>query len=74
MADHSISTGHCFDFYGTSLLDITSGYVDGVVKEAVEIRLTKNNCNTDGGFIFSHAWSLITMFRNVKAGPHKAVT
>jgi hypothetical protein len=75
VAEHSISTGHCFDFCGTaSLLDITSGYVDGVVKETVEIRLTKNNCNTDDGFIFSHAWLPITMFMNVKAGPHKAGT
>jgi len=56
------------------LLDITSGYVDGLVKGAVAILLTKNNCNTDGGFILSHAWSLITMFMNVKAGPHKAGT
>jgi hypothetical protein len=56
--DHSISTGHCFDFCRTSLLDITSGYVDGLVKEAVEIRLTKNNCNTDVGFILSHACHL----------------
>ena len=74
VADHSISTGHCFDFSGTSLLDITSGYVDGLVKGAVAILLTKNYCNTDGGFILSHAWSLITMFMNVKAGPHKAGT
>jgi len=74
VADHSISTVHCFYFFGTSLLDKTSGYVDGLVKEAVEIRLTKNNCNTGGGFILSHAWSPITVFMNVKAGPHKAGT
>ena len=74
VADNSISMGHCFDFCGTSLLGITSGYVDGLVKEEVEIRLTKNNCNTDGGFILSHAWSPITLFINVKAGPHKSGT
>ena len=74
VADHSISTGHCFDFCGTSLLDRTSWYFVGLVKEAVEIRLTENNCNTDAGFILSHAWSPITMFMNVKAGPHKAGT
>jgi hypothetical protein len=51
VADHRISTGHCFNFFDTLLLDLTSGYVDGLVKEAVEIRLTKNDCNTDGSFI-----------------------
>ena len=41
--------------------------MDGLVKEAAEIRLTNNNCNTDVGFILSHAWSPITMFMNVKS-------
>jgi hypothetical protein len=74
VAEHNISTGHCCDFSGTSLIDRTSGYVDGIVKEAVEIRFTKNNCNTDDGFILSDAWPPTTMLMNVKAGPLRAGT
>jgi hypothetical protein len=34
------------EFSGTSLLYITSGYVDSLVKEPIKIYLTKNNIET----------------------------
>jgi hypothetical protein len=34
------------EFSGTSILDSTSGYVDSLVKEAIETYLTKNNFET----------------------------
>ena len=71
MAEHSISTGHCIDFSGTSILDRTSGYVDRVVKEEIEIlvHLNKKNFNIDGGFILSQSWSPISnTLMNVNAG------
>jgi hypothetical protein len=34
------------EFSGTSILDSTLGYVDSLVKEAIEIYLTKNNFET----------------------------
>ena len=43
------------------------------MKEAVEVRLTKNNFNIDVGFILNQAWSPITMLMNV-VGPHRADT
>ena len=34
------------EFSGTSMLDSKSGYVDSLVKEAIEVILTKNNFET----------------------------
>jgi hypothetical protein len=63
------------DFSGTSISHRTSGYVDRLLKEEIEIRLNKNNFNRNGGLILSHAWSLINnMLMNVKPGPSRAGT
>jgi len=73
VAKNSSSTSQCINFRGTSLLDITWGYVDCLVKEAIEIHLNKNNVNKDCGFITSQAWSPITnRLMKVEAGPGRA--
>ena len=69
VAENSSCTGYCINFRGTSILD-TTGYMDCLVKEAIEINLNKNN--TDCGFIMSQACSTITnMLMKVKAGPSR---
>jgi hypothetical protein len=60
VAEHIISTGHCTDFSGTSILDRSPGYVDRLVTEATDIRLNKNNFNREGGFILRQAWAPVT--------------
>ena len=73
VAENTSSTSLCIDFRGTSILDITWGYVDRLVKEAIEIHPNKNNVNRDCGFITSQAWSPTTnMLMKVKAGPSRA--
>jgi hypothetical protein len=37
VAEHNFNTGHHIDFSSTSVLDKTTGYVDRLVKEAIEI-------------------------------------
>ncbi|GFG30771.1 hypothetical protein Cfor_10855 [Coptotermes formosanus] len=75
VAEHSISIGHCINFGGTSILDGSSGYVDRLVKEAIEIQLNKNNFNREGCFILSHAYAPVTtMLMNVKGGTSRAGT
>jgi hypothetical protein len=32
------------------------GYMDRIIKEAIEIKLHPENINKDGGFILSRAW------------------
>jgi len=75
VAKHIISKGYLIDFIGASILDRTSGQLDRLAKEAIEIHLNKNSFNRDGGFVLSQAWSLVTnMIMNVKAGPSGAGT
>jgi hypothetical protein len=61
IAEHSISTGHQIDF-NVSVLDRASGYMDRLVKEAIQIRLNHKNFNRDHGFTLSRAWNPVTKF------------
>jgi hypothetical protein len=73
MAEHSINTGHHIEFSSTSILDKAAGYMDCLIKEAVEIRLNFNNFNRDCGFLLSRAWYAVNkMLHNQKAGPGRA--
>jgi hypothetical protein len=60
VAEHSINTGHQIDFNNTSVLDRASGYMDCLVKEAIQIRLNHKNFNRDNGFTLSQAWNPVT--------------
>jgi hypothetical protein len=73
VAEHSINTRHHIDFSSTSVLDKAAGYMDCLVKEAIEIWLNTRNFNREGGFTLSWAWyPVINMLCNEKAGPSRA--
>jgi hypothetical protein len=55
VAEHSINAGHQIDFNNVLVLDRASGYMDRLVKEAIQIRLNHKNFNTDSGFTLSRA-------------------
>jgi len=57
------------------VLDRATGYMDHLIKEAIQIRLNYKNFNRDGDFTLSQAWYSVTnLFSNHKAGPGRAVT
>jgi hypothetical protein len=60
VAEHSINIGHQIDFNNVSVLDRASGYMDRLVKEAIQIQLNHKNFNRDDGFMLSQAWNPIT--------------
>jgi hypothetical protein len=60
VAEHSIKAGHNIDFNNITILGKVTGYMDRIVKEAIEIRLHPNNFNRDGGFNLSRAWQPVT--------------
>jgi hypothetical protein len=69
VAEHSINTSHRIDFSSTPVLEKTAGYMDRLVKEAIEIRLNTRNFNRDDGFTLSQSWyPVINMLRNEKSG------
>jgi hypothetical protein len=72
VAEQSINTRHRTDFSSTSVLDKAAGYMDHLVKEAIEIWLNTRNFNRDGGFTLSRSWyPVINMLCNEKAGPSR---
>jgi hypothetical protein len=56
---HSIEAGHNIDF-NIVILEKVTGYMDRLVKEAIEICLHPNNFNRDRGFTFCQAWYPVT--------------
>jgi hypothetical protein len=59
VAEHSINTGHHTDF-NISMLNRASGYMDRLVKEAIQIRHNYKNFNMYSGFTLSRAWNPVT--------------
>jgi hypothetical protein len=75
VAEHNFKTGHHIDFSSISVLDKTTGYMDRLVKEAIEIQLSTGNFNRDGGFMLSWAWyPVMNMLSNQKAGRNRVST
>jgi hypothetical protein len=60
VAENSINAGHQIDFNNFSVLDRASGYMDRLVKEAIQIRLNQNNLDRYNGFTLSPAWNPVT--------------
>jgi hypothetical protein len=56
VAEHCIETCHKIGFGEATILARSTGYMDILVKDAVEIRLHPNNFNRDNGFMLSQAW------------------
>jgi hypothetical protein len=56
VAEHSIEWGHQINCRDTEVLART-GYMDQLVKEAIEIQLHPNNFNREEGFKLSHEWN-----------------
>jgi hypothetical protein len=56
VAQHTLETGHRVEFNNTCRLARTKGYMDRIIKEAIEIKLHPDNINRDGGYILSKAW------------------
>jgi hypothetical protein len=56
-------------------LDRASGYMDCLIKEAIQIRLNYKNFNKDSGFTLSWAWNPVTklLFKH-NIDPGKAAT
>jgi hypothetical protein len=60
VAEHRFETGHTIDFNNTSILDKATGYMDQMIKEAIEIRLYPNNFSRVLGFTFNWSWHPLT--------------
>jgi hypothetical protein len=57
VAEHGLESGHRIEFYETEVVAETSGYMNRLVEEAMDIKLHRDNINTEEGFKLGEAWT-----------------
>jgi hypothetical protein len=61
-ASQRFKTDHSIDFNNTTILEMATGYMDHIIKEAIKIRLHLNNFSRDLDFTLSQSWHPLTNF------------